>query len=45
MQEQRALGNILVRHGVLAEGALEPCYAQQREKASGSGFSVHNGRL
>src|SRR5882724_667999 len=34
MQEQRALGNILVRHGVLAEGALEPFYAQQREKAT-----------
>ena len=24
MQEQRALGNILVRHGVVADGALEP---------------------
>ncbi|HWZ88671.1 MAG TPA: type II secretion system protein GspE, partial [Polyangiaceae bacterium] len=34
MQEQRALGNILVRHGVVAEGALEPYYAQQREKAT-----------
>ena len=34
MQEQRALGNILVRHGVMAEGALEPFYAQQREKAT-----------
>src|SRR5450432_1247230 len=34
MQEQRALGNILVRHGVVAEGALEPFYAQQREKAT-----------
>src|SRR4051812_32132395 len=32
MQEQRALGNILVRQGVIAEGALEPFYAQQREK-------------
>src|SRR5450755_268622 len=32
MQEQRALGSILVRHGVIAEGALEPFYAQQREK-------------
>ena len=32
MQEQRALGNILVRHGVMAEGALEPFYALQREK-------------
>ncbi|HEX3777145.1 MAG TPA: type II secretion system protein GspE, partial [Polyangiaceae bacterium] len=32
MQEQRALGNILVRHGIVAEGALEPFYAQQREK-------------
>ena len=34
MQEQRALGNILIRHGVLAEGALEPFYALQREKAT-----------
>jgi len=34
MQEQRALGNILVRQGVMAEGALEPYYAQQREKAT-----------
>ena len=34
MQEQRALGNILVRHGVIAEGALEPFYALQREKAT-----------
>jgi general secretion pathway protein E len=34
MQEQRALGNILIRQGVLAEGALEPFYAQQREKAT-----------
>jgi len=32
MQEQRALGNILVRHGVMAPDALEPFYAQQREK-------------
>jgi len=34
MHEQRALGNILVRQGVMAEGALEPFYAQQREKAT-----------
>jgi len=34
MQEQRALGNILVRQGVVAEGSLEPFYAQQREKAT-----------
>jgi general secretion pathway protein E len=34
MQEQRALGNILVRQGVIAESALEPFYAQQREKAT-----------
>jgi general secretion pathway protein E len=34
MLEQRALGNILVRQGVIAEGALEPFYAQQREKAT-----------
>jgi len=34
MQEQRALGNILVRQGVIAEGALEPFYAQQREKGT-----------
>jgi general secretion pathway protein E len=32
MQEQRALGNILIRQGVIAEGALEPFYAQQRDK-------------
>ena len=34
MQEQRALGNILIRHGVVAEGSLEPYYALQREKAT-----------
>lgn len=34
MQEQRALGNILIRHGVIAEGALEPFYLLQREKAT-----------
>jgi len=34
MQEQRTLGNILVRQGVMAEGALEPFYALQREKAT-----------
>jgi len=34
MHEQRALGNILIRQGVMAEGALEPFYAQQREKAT-----------
>ncbi|HEY4159020.1 MAG TPA: ATPase, T2SS/T4P/T4SS family [Polyangiaceae bacterium] len=34
MQEQRALGNILVRHGVVAEELLEPLYQQQREKPS-----------
>jgi general secretion pathway protein E len=32
MQEQRALGNILIRHGVVAPEVLEPLYAQQREK-------------
>ena len=30
--EQRALGNILVRHGVLSHDELEPIYVQQREK-------------
>ena len=30
--EQRALGNILIRHGVASPDALEPLYAQQREK-------------
>src|SRR5690606_19694561 len=30
--EQRALGNILSRHGVASPDALEPLYAQQREK-------------
>ena len=34
MLEQRALGNMLVRQGVIAESALEPFYAQQREKAT-----------
>jgi general secretion pathway protein E len=32
MQEQRALGNILIRHGVVAPEVLEPLYVQQREK-------------
>ncbi len=34
MQEQRALGNILIRRGVVAPESLEPLYAQQREKGS-----------
>ncbi|HEU4579088.1 MAG TPA: ATPase, T2SS/T4P/T4SS family [Polyangiaceae bacterium] len=32
MQEQRALGDILMRHGVVTPEALEPLYAEQREK-------------
>ena len=32
MQEQRALGDILMRHGVVAPEALESLYAEQREK-------------
>jgi general secretion pathway protein E len=32
MPEQRALGNILIRHGVVAPETLEPLYEQQREK-------------
>ena len=32
MQEQRALGEILVRRGVVAAEALEPLFAVQREK-------------
>ena len=34
MLEQRVLGDILVRHGVATPDALEPLYAQQREKGS-----------
>jgi len=34
MQEQRALGDILMRHGVVAPEALESLYAEQREKAA-----------
>ncbi|HEY6559783.1 MAG TPA: type II secretion system ATPase GspE [Polyangiaceae bacterium] len=34
MQEQRALGNILVRRGVLTPDVLEPLYEQQREKGT-----------
>ncbi|MBX3126653.1 MAG: type II secretion system ATPase GspE [Polyangiaceae bacterium] len=34
MPEQRALGNILVRHGVVLADALEPLYLQQREKGT-----------
>ncbi len=34
MQEQRALGNILIRHGVVSHEALEPLYEQQREKGA-----------
>lgn len=34
MLEQRALGNILVRHGVTSHEALEPLYEQQREKGA-----------
>ncbi|HVZ31129.1 MAG TPA: hypothetical protein VG963_01810, partial [Polyangiaceae bacterium] len=32
IQEQRALGEILMRHGVVTPEALEPLYAEQREK-------------
>ncbi len=32
MLEQRALGNILVRHGVVSLETLEPLFTQQREK-------------
>ena len=34
MIEQRALGNILIRHGVVSPEVLEPLYAQQREKGA-----------
>jgi general secretion pathway protein E len=34
MQEQRALGNILIRHGVVSPEVLEPLYVQQREKGA-----------
>ena len=34
MQEQRALGSILVRHGVTTHEALEPLYEQQKEKGA-----------
>ena len=33
MQEQRALGDILMRHGVVGAEALESLYAEQREKS------------
>lgn len=34
MEEQRALGNILARHGVVNAEALEGLYTQQREKGT-----------
>ena len=34
MTEQRALGDILVRHGVVTPEVLEPLYTQQREKGA-----------
>jgi len=34
MLEQRALGNILVRRGVVTPEALEPLYDQQRERGA-----------
>ena len=34
MIEQRALGNILVRHGVVTAEGLEPLFMQQREKGT-----------
>jgi general secretion pathway protein E len=34
IQEQRALGEILMRHGVVTPEALEPLYAEQREKSA-----------
>ncbi len=33
--EQRALGNILIRRGVVAPDVLEPLYEQQRERGTG----------
>ena len=33
--EQRALGNILIRRGVVAPEVLEPLYEQQRERGTG----------
>ncbi|MEB2311035.1 MAG: type II secretion system ATPase GspE [Sorangiineae bacterium] len=35
MLEQRALGDILVRRGVVTLDALEPLYAQQRDRGTG----------
>jgi general secretion pathway protein E len=35
MLEQRALGSILVRHGVVPPEVLEPLYEQQRERNAG----------
>ncbi|MEZ4225677.1 MAG: type II secretion system ATPase GspE [Polyangiaceae bacterium] len=35
MVEQRALGNILIRRGVVTPESLEPLYEQQRERGTG----------
>ena len=40
MLEERVLGNLLVRQGVVSADALEPLFSQQREKGTSLGELV-----
>jgi general secretion pathway protein E len=45
MQEERVLGNLLIRQGVVSADALEPLLAQQREKGAPLGELLVQARL
>jgi general secretion pathway protein E len=45
MLEERVLGNLLVRQGVVSAEALEPLFAQQREKGASLGELVVQSKL
>ena len=45
MLEERVLGNLLVRQGVVAADALEALFAQQREKGTGLGELLVQSKL
>ncbi len=45
MLEERVLGNLLVRRGVVSADALEPLFLQQREKGTGLGELVVQSKL
>jgi general secretion pathway protein E len=45
MQEERMLGNLLVRQGVVSPDALEPLFSQQREKGMSLGDLLVQSKL